>query len=102
MSRLAFVLVLCSILPSPVGAQETYRTPPAIVQHVLDAPRLPMLSTAPDGKRLLFAAYQGMVTIADLAQPMLRLGGLRGFDARGEPTDCAAGRDAHRGHPVVA
>ena len=48
MSRLAFVLVLCSILPSPVGAQETYRTPPAIVQHVLDAPRLPMLSTAPD------------------------------------------------------
>ena len=77
MSRLAFVLVLCSILPSPVGAQETYRTPPAIVQHVLDAPRLPMLSTAPDGKRLLFAAYQGMVTIADLAQPMLRLGGLR-------------------------
>jgi dipeptidyl aminopeptidase/acylaminoacyl peptidase len=58
-------------------AQEPYRTPPEVVRKILDAPRLPMLTASPDGSLLLLAEGQGLPTIADLSQPMLRLAGLR-------------------------
>jgi dipeptidyl aminopeptidase/acylaminoacyl peptidase len=91
MSRLMFVLMLVAGVPSPAHAQEAYQTPPAIVQRVLDAPRLPMLSASPNGKQLLFAQYQGMVTIADLAQPLLRLAGLRINPATNGPFQTSKG-----------
>jgi len=58
-------------------AQEPYRTPPDVVRQILDAPRLPMLSPAPQGTPLLLAEPSGLPTIADLSQPMLRLAGRR-------------------------
>jgi len=91
MPRLMFALLLVAGTLSSARAQEPYRTPPAIVQRVLDAPRLPMLSAAPNGKRLLFAQYRGMVTIADLARPMLRLAGLRINPATNGPFQTSRG-----------
>ena len=73
--------VLVSLLPvvltASLAAQEPYRQPPPIVQRVLDAPSLPALSPSPDGALLLLADREGLPSIADLAQPMLRLAGLR-------------------------
>lgn len=73
----ALVLLLLAAPFSAVTAQNTYLKPPAVVQRVLDAPRLPALYPSPDGKRLVLAAGEGLPSVADLAQPMLRLAGLR-------------------------
>jgi len=73
--------LVCSMLvlatAGVANAQEPYRTPPDVVQRILDAPRLPMLSPAPKGMPLLLAEQPGLPTIADLSQPMLRLAGRR-------------------------
>jgi len=77
MARRLSVLLLLFAPVSVALAQEAYHTPPAIVQQILDAPRLPFLSASPDGAVLLLAQAEGMPTIADISQPMLRLAGLR-------------------------
>jgi dipeptidyl aminopeptidase/acylaminoacyl peptidase len=78
MRRPCILLLLASLGAAPtMRAQEPYRTPPEIVQQILDAPRLPALMPAPDGRTLLLADLEGLPSIADLAQPMLRLAGLR-------------------------
>lgn len=58
-------------------AQESYKKPPEIVQRILGAPRLPSLIGSPDGRTLALAQPKGVPTIADMAQPLLRLAGLR-------------------------
>ena len=60
-----------------VFSQEPYKRPPEIVQRILDAPRPPTVIPSPDGKTLLLAEPMGIPTIADFAQPLLRLAGLR-------------------------
>jgi dipeptidyl aminopeptidase/acylaminoacyl peptidase len=62
---------------SGLSAQEPYRTPPAVVTQILDAPRLPSLMPSPTGGALLFAEWEALPSIADLSRPMLRLAGLR-------------------------
>ena len=69
------LLVLATV--GVANAQEPYRTPPDVVRKILDAPRLPMLSPAPQGMPLLLAEPSGLPTIADLSRPMLRLAGRR-------------------------
>ncbi len=75
MRRVLFLLpaLLCSTL----AAQEPYLKPPAVVDKILDAPRLPSLVPSPDGNVVLLAEPTLAPTIADMAQPMLRLAGLR-------------------------
>jgi dipeptidyl aminopeptidase/acylaminoacyl peptidase len=75
-SRLPLVALLVLVAPV-VEAQEPYRAPPAVVQRILDAPPLPSVSASPNGLILLLAQPQGLPSIADLSQPMLRLAGLR-------------------------
>jgi dipeptidyl aminopeptidase/acylaminoacyl peptidase len=58
-------------------AQEPYRLPPKVVMDILDAPPPPALSVSPDRAWLLLADRQSMPTIAELAEPMLRLAGQR-------------------------
>ena len=62
---------------TPLIAQESYRIPPEVVQRVIDAPRLPTLRPSPDGRVLLLAQPSGYPSISDLAQPVLRLAGIR-------------------------
>jgi dipeptidyl aminopeptidase/acylaminoacyl peptidase len=69
-------LVLFFILP--VNAQDAgYQKPPKQIQDLVEAPLTPAVRLSPDGKYLLLLAQQGYPSIAELAQPELRLAGLR-------------------------
>ena len=63
------------LLITPVLAQ--YQKPPREVLDVLNAPKSPVVTVAPDRATLLLAQPSGNPTIADIARPMLRLAGYR-------------------------
>jgi dipeptidyl aminopeptidase/acylaminoacyl peptidase len=77
MLRRLVLLLAWPALAAGAAAQEPYRTPPEIVRRIIDAPRLPLLLPSPDGRAVLLAELKPLPAIADLAQPMLRLAGLR-------------------------
>src|SRR5277367_2455905 len=59
-----------------------YQEPPAAIVQLVDAPPTPRVIVSPAGKagearRILIEQYSGLPSIADLAQPELRLAGLR-------------------------
>jgi dipeptidyl aminopeptidase/acylaminoacyl peptidase len=69
---------LAPFLCLALAAQPTpYQKAPAAIQKVLDAPGTPALLASPKGDRFLLAEYHRYPSIADLAQPMARLAGLR-------------------------
>jgi dipeptidyl aminopeptidase/acylaminoacyl peptidase len=68
---------LFSFLTPTLCAQEPYKQPPEVVRRILDAPRPPVLFDAPDHRILVLAQPNGQPTVADLAQPMLRIAGHR-------------------------
>ena len=70
-----FALLLTAV--AVAGAQERYRTPPQVVTDMLDAPLLPAASVSPDNAWLVLADRASMPSIAELAEPMLRLAGAR-------------------------
>ncbi len=72
------LLLLLALVPgAELAGQEPYRLPPAEVVEILDAPRAPSVVPAPDREWLLLAHRRSMPTIADMAEPMLRLAGVR-------------------------
>ena len=75
---LPLFLVLC-IAAGGAGAQTAtpYQRPSEDIVAMLDAARLPQPHVSPDARWLLLAEQPPMPTIAELAQPMLRLGGTR-------------------------
>ena len=58
-------------------AQDTYQTPPASLVRLVDAPATPTLSLGPDNATMLFMEPQNLPGIEELAEPELRLAGLR-------------------------
>ncbi|MGM0466648.1 MAG: S9 family peptidase [Acidobacteriota bacterium] len=58
-------------------AQEPYKKPPQEVIDILDAPPPPQASLSPDGDIVLLYTYETMPSIAYMAQPLLRLAGIR-------------------------
>ncbi len=58
-------------------AAETYQKPPRAVMDVLNAPVTPVLSLSPSGKTAIEARPVRYPPIAELAQPMLRIAGMR-------------------------
>jgi dipeptidyl aminopeptidase/acylaminoacyl peptidase len=74
------VLVLLSLfflLTAGRGADVAYQKPPKNISDVLDAPATPAVSVSPTHDRLLLVQAVRYPPVADLAQPMLRLGGVR-------------------------
>src|SRR5262245_65266 len=67
---------LC-LLPTLAAAQSVYKTPPEPIRRVLDTPPTPSVSLSPTHEYLLLLQRRNLPPIADLAAPMLRLGGLR-------------------------
>ncbi|HEX7552167.1 MAG TPA: prolyl oligopeptidase family serine peptidase [Geothrix sp.] len=66
------------ILSLSLLAQPTpYRQAPKAIQAVLDAPGTPSLLLSPKGDHFLLAEFERHPSIAELAQPMARLAGLR-------------------------
>src|ERR1044071_7707308 len=72
--------LLCVALLSLAGVafgQTTYKKPPKEVLDVLNAPVTPSASISPTREHLLLATGVRYPPISELAQPMLRLAGLR-------------------------
>ena len=61
----------------PVIAQEPYRLPPEEVVRILDAPPSPGVSIDPTRTTMLLMERENLPPISELAQPMLRLAGMR-------------------------
>ena len=70
-------LALLLLLFNFAAAQEAYKKPPKEVLDVLNAPVTPLVSISPTRDLLMLATGVRYPPIADLAQPMLRLAGLR-------------------------
>ncbi len=71
-------LLLLTLHSALVRGQETaYQKPPKAILDVLDAPPTPAVSVSPTHDRLLLVQGVRYPPIADLAEPMLRLAGLR-------------------------
>ncbi|MFL6197089.1 MAG: S9 family peptidase [Thermoanaerobaculia bacterium] len=66
--------LLAAAAPEAEGA---YRTPPRILQDIIDAPLTPAVFPDPSGEWLVLAARPSLPPIAELAERELRLGGLR-------------------------
>ncbi len=77
--RLASVPVLAVLAAGSGRCQEPlrYQQPPAPVEALLDAPTTPVARLSPDRSTLLIAQPATYPGIADVAQPRLRLAGLR-------------------------
>lgn len=67
------------VLLSSLGlfGQTTYKTPPPVIRKVLNAPATPVSSASPTRTHLLLLEPDRYPPIAELAEPMLRLAGLR-------------------------
>ena len=72
-----FTLSLLLLISNFVAAQQGYKKPPKEVLDILSAPVTPAASISPSRDNMLLATGLRYPPIADLAQPMLRLAGLR-------------------------
>ena len=70
-------LALAALAAADASGQDTYKKPPKAVLDILDAPAAPTVSVSPTGEDLLFVQSDRYPPIADLAEPTLRLAGLR-------------------------
>jgi dipeptidyl aminopeptidase/acylaminoacyl peptidase len=77
MKKLLFVLVAFWAASTSTFAQGAYQKPPKEIMDVLNAPAIPATSISPTRDRILIAEPLRYPPIAELAQPMLRLAGLR-------------------------
>ena len=72
-----FLITLVMISASLASAQTPYRQPPQIVKDILDVPPPPSLSVNPTRTHAIAVQSARNPSIADVAEPMLRLAGLR-------------------------
>jgi dipeptidyl aminopeptidase/acylaminoacyl peptidase len=77
-SRWAILLVLTSVCAAlPISGQQKYQRPPKEIVDVLDAQQVPFPFPAPTGDAMLLATPLRYPPISDLAEPLLRLAGVR-------------------------
>ncbi|MEO5511368.1 MAG: prolyl oligopeptidase family serine peptidase, partial [Longimicrobiales bacterium] len=81
-TRRAFVTaaLLCTVplgMATPANAQDPYKNPPQNVLDILDAPATPGVQVSPNNQWLLLIDRTNMPSIAQVAEPMLRLAGYR-------------------------
>jgi dipeptidyl aminopeptidase/acylaminoacyl peptidase len=70
-------ICLVFILSLGAGADEPYRKPPAAIQQILDAPITPTFWLNPSRDTALMGRYEAYPPLSALAQPMLKLAGVR-------------------------
>jgi dipeptidyl aminopeptidase/acylaminoacyl peptidase len=76
-SFLIFIFVIIFLSSFPLSAQEAYKLPPIEVVDIVDTLPSPRTTISPTGDFMLLAEYGPMPSIAYMAQPMLRLAGMR-------------------------
>jgi dipeptidyl aminopeptidase/acylaminoacyl peptidase len=75
--RLAVLCIaFCALVPA-VSAQEPYKLPPKEVIDIVDAPPTPAVSMSPAGDTMALVERESMPSIAYLAEPILRIAGMR-------------------------
>jgi dipeptidyl aminopeptidase/acylaminoacyl peptidase len=72
-----FALLLLLMLNPSLPAETAYQKPPKPILDALDAPPAPVVSLSPTRDRLLLVQGVRYPPVSDLAQPMVRLAGLR-------------------------
>lgn len=78
LARLSAVVVLAlTLFAVRAGAQEPYRSPPADVVAIVDAPPTPVVEVSPDGAWLALTERRAYPSIGQLAEPALGLAGIR-------------------------
>src|ERR1700722_985061 len=77
MSRTLTLLCLLVTTPSVVSAETHYQKPPKEVLDVLNAPLTPTISVSPHRDYAILMQPVRYPPIAEVAQPMLRLAGIR-------------------------
>src|SRR5580658_3256108 len=92
----ALLAVSCASLPSLFAQQSAsatdlkYQLPPEAIVTIVDAPPTPVISLSPahgtGPRRILIEQSSSLPTIADLAEPELRLAGLRFNPKMGAPS----------------
>src|SRR5690554_2066590 len=75
----AFIFVLAASLAGQASAPADtgYLTPPQAIVDILDARPVPLTIVSPTNEHVAIVERRSMPTIADLAEPMLRLAGSR-------------------------
>ena len=70
-------LALGAATAPALTAQEGYRLPPQEIIDILDAPQAPGVGVSAGGEWLILSHRRNMPSLADMSQPMLRIGGRR-------------------------
>ncbi len=76
-SRLLFVLAVVAAFCISASAQGSYKQPPKEIMDVLNAPAIPTSIVSPTHDRIALLEPLRYPPISELAQPMLRIAGLR-------------------------
>src|SRR3954454_18936243 len=81
---ITFLLVVLMTAPmfgadaKPISAPKLgYQKPPKVITDILESPALPTVVVSPTHDRMIVINSLRHPSVADLAQPMLRIGGLR-------------------------
>ena len=76
-NRFMLVPLALSMLAAFPNAQAQYQMPPAALQAIVDAPRAPTLTVSPKRNLATMVDTPALPSIAEVAQPELKLAGLR-------------------------
>jgi dipeptidyl aminopeptidase/acylaminoacyl peptidase len=79
----AFAAGFVLVLSTPVFAATAYKLPPKAVIDILDAPGAPIVRDSPSGDAILLVEVEQNPPLALVAEPFLRLGGVRLTPKRG-------------------
>jgi dipeptidyl aminopeptidase/acylaminoacyl peptidase len=72
-----FLVIVTFLLASSAYGQGSYKQPPKEIMDVLTAPEIPTTNVSPSRDRIMMLEPLRYPGIAELAQPMLRIAGLR-------------------------
>jgi dipeptidyl aminopeptidase/acylaminoacyl peptidase len=75
--RLLIINLSVLLFAGAALAQDSYQMPPEALAKLVDAPPLPSASVSPDREHLLLMERSSLPSIAELAEPELRLAGFR-------------------------
>lgn len=77
MNKRLFTITLLLLLSTLAFSQGSYKKPPKEIMDVLNAPAIPASGVSPTADRIVMLEPLRYPPIAELAQPMLRIAGLR-------------------------
>jgi hypothetical protein len=77
LTSFSLVLTLLGCSLSPSLAQTSYQTPPQSIANLFNAPATPSVFFSKDGSLMMILEKAASPSIEDLAQPELRIAGIR-------------------------